>query len=75
MRKKWENEMIPAGDALGQLALANDIVEKTNILNQGEVIAHSDNKGVLNIACKTALRKRFRVLERLGQNWKESDGL
>ena len=40
--------MIPAGEGLGLLALANDIVEKTRNLNQGEVTVYSDNKHVLS---------------------------
>ena len=40
--------MIPVGEGLGLLALANDFVEKTRNLNQGEVTACSDNKHVPN---------------------------
>ena len=41
--------MIPSGEGLGLLALANYVVEKTkNNLNQGEATVCSDNKDVLN---------------------------
>ena len=31
---KWGNGMIPVGEELGSLALANDVVNKTRNLNQ-----------------------------------------
>ena len=43
---KWENGMIPLGEVLGSLALANDTVNKTRNLNQGEVMVCSDNDHV-----------------------------